>query len=339
MELFGLLVKSLFEIALERAEVHRLEDDVVVVRDVKLDGINRLEENPGILVLPKLLDNAVGHLPPVVVHGFVLKMRLKLDLGASLRDVEVRVENLKAGDKFNDFILVQRHMSARFLVEAAKNIAFELFRRMDLLLYDLLDRCGCRFFFVRRGLLWLLLAQFLVISGSEVQEQVLDLLFGSAMGLDVRSHLLLVLVVWICASLEKEFTHFEVVLFDGVIQWRLLVLIYIVRVSSILNHEVGSIQVALFGNVEERSLAIGIDVVDVAAVVYQELDQAALSFASCVVKRRLLQKVNVIDLAALVKQVLQHVQSLLFVFYYHCPEHSSLVVGEVVELIKSNLHL
>lgn len=99
-------------------------------------------------------------------------------------------------------------MSARFLVKTTKNIAFELLRRMDLLLYHRLDRCGCRFFFVRRGLLWFLLAQFLVISGSEVQEQVLNLLLRSSMGLDVRSHLLLVLVVWISASLEKEFTHF-----------------------------------------------------------------------------------------------------------------------------------
>jgi hypothetical protein len=170
---------------------------------------------------------------------------------------------------------------------------------MDLLLHYLLNWEGSCLIFERRNLLRLLLTEFLVVRGSKVNQQVLDLLLGGAVGLDVWRHLFLVLIVYVSTSLQQELTHFEVVFLDGVVEGCLLVLINKVRIRPILNHEVGSLKMPLFGYVEEWSLTVGVDMVDVTSVVDEEFEQATLAFTSCVVQRRLLEEVDIIDQATL----------------------------------------
>jgi len=43
---------------LDSAEVHRVSDDLEIVRDVQRHGVHRIVEGPRIFMLPKLLDEA-----------------------------------------------------------------------------------------------------------------------------------------------------------------------------------------------------------------------------------------------------------------------------------------
>jgi len=50
-----------------------LLNDVKVVKDVQLDGVDRLLENPGITMLPKILDQSLGCFIPAVINWGLLR--------------------------------------------------------------------------------------------------------------------------------------------------------------------------------------------------------------------------------------------------------------------------
>ena len=68
-EVLKLEVLIRVQLALHSTEVHWLLDDVEVVWDRKFLWVNRLMENPSILVLPKVVEHSLGGLIPAVIYS------------------------------------------------------------------------------------------------------------------------------------------------------------------------------------------------------------------------------------------------------------------------------
>ena len=72
-EILHLGIDIVIQILLYSRQVHWLLNDVKVVKDVQLDGVDRLLENPGITMLPKILDQSLGCFIPAVINWGLLR--------------------------------------------------------------------------------------------------------------------------------------------------------------------------------------------------------------------------------------------------------------------------
>lgn len=265
-EVLELQVLVRVQLLLYRAEVHRLIDDVVVVRDVELLGVHWLVEDPSLVVLPDRLDHTLSRLVPAFIDGLGL-----IDLGEDkLLDRGGRLLHFLCGTEVLSEVGVFCAELGPLVI--AERLVLPILQYLKLepagiqtLVRPLLGRRGRSCNWCYRRLLLIILAKSILLGYRVVLLEELD--NGRLIGFLGELERCLVPVVDIRGvdpTLKQVLHDISPVALDCIVQRGLFVVIDQIWVTSVGHKLLNDLQVAFSGGVKDRRLTVGVDIVHVA---------------------------------------------------------------------------